>query len=323
MMKTVLVTGGAGFIGSHVSERLISDGYKVISVDNFDDMYYDPKLKRINIDILSKYENFISIEGDIRDLKIIDEIFEQYNPDYIVHLAAKVDTRMALEHPRDYMSVNIDGTLNIFELAMKYGVKNIAHASSSSVYGNVNQTPFNEEQKVSRPLSAYGTSKVAGELLAYNYHHNYGMNVTCLRYFNSYGERMRPPLVMIKWMNTILDGETIEISEEGVRARDYTYIEDIVDGTVKAMEKPLGYEIINLGNNNPVSLKDLLSTIESILGMKAIIKKRPSHKASVEQTCADISKAKELLDWEPKTSLEDGLNKLATWVRGQRTRNTK
>lgn len=321
-MKTVLVTGGAGFIGSHTAERLLSDGYKVVSVDNFDDMYYSPDLKRINIEILENKggDNFVSYEVDIRDLEAMDKIFNEHKPNYVVHLAAKVDTRMALDYPHDYVSVNVDGTLNIFELVVKYEVKNVAHASSSSVYGNVNKIPFKEDEIIFRPLSVYGSSKVAGELLAYNYHHNYGMNVTCLRYFNAYGERMRPPLVMMKWINTILDGGTIEMSGDGGRERDYTYIGDIVDGTVRAMEKPLGFEIINLGNSSPISLKDLLGVIESVLGVKANVQTRPSHKSSVEQTCADVSKAKKLLGWEPKTSLEEGLQKLTTWVKEQRSK---
>ena len=318
-MKTVLVTGGAGFIGSNFIERLLSDkyDYQVVSVDNFDDMY-DPKQKRKNIEPFLDHERFTSYEADIRDWKKMREIFDKHKPQYVVHLAAKADARLALQDPREYVSVNVDGTLNILELSKEYNIDNIVFASSSSVYGNDEMAPFTEEAMVSKPLSPYGASKRAGELLAYTYHYNYDLSITCLRYFNAYGERIRPLLVLYKWIDNILNDRTIEMSGEGERQRDYTYIGDIVSGTIKAMEKPLGYQIINLGNSTPISLKDLLCVVESVLDKKADVKQRPSHHASVELTCADASKAKKFLDWEPTTPIEEGVARLVTWFRNER-----
>ena len=324
-MKKILVTGGAGFIGSHFIEKVLSDAYdyEVICIDNFDDFLYDPRLKRENIQPFLDNKKFTLYEYDIRDFEKIKEVFEKHTPNYIVHIAAKADARKALEAPLQYASVNVDATLNLLELAKEYKVENFVLASSSSVYGNTSKPPFREDVVADRPLSPYGATKRATEILAYTYYHNYGLNVTCLRYFNVYGERMRPKLVHYKWIENILNNKTIELSGDGGRERDYTYIGDIISGTIKAMEKPLGFEIINLGNKNPVSLRELLSIIEKELGMKADVKTRPSHHASVEKTFADVSKAKKLLDWEPKVSLEEGIAKLVTWFRKERLGDSK
>jgi UDP-glucuronate 4-epimerase len=316
-MKTVLVTGGAGFIGSNLCKTLLERGYKVISVDNFDDLY-DSQMKEGNMALLLSDSNFVLERADIRDFEAMKNIFERERPEYVVHLAARPDTRNAVKDPRLYVSVNIDGTLNILELAKDYGIKNVAIASSSSVYGNDTNVPWKETALADRPLSPYGATKRFTELLAYTYNHNFGLNVTCLRYFNAYGENNRPTMVPYLWGLAMLRDEEIEISGDGSRKRDYTYVGDIVDGTVRAMEKPLGFEVVNLGNNNPVSLKELLSVFENTLNKKAVVKSRPSHSASVESTYADISKAKSLFDWEPKTSIEDGVAKLISWLKENR-----
>ncbi|MFA6585111.1 MAG: GDP-mannose 4,6-dehydratase, partial [Candidatus Paceibacterota bacterium] len=244
--------------------------------------------------------------------------FEAEKPSYVVHLAAKADTRNAVQTPRLYISVNIDGTLNILELCKEYNVENLVIASSSSVYGNSSEVPFTEDQPADRPISPYGATKRAVEHLAHTYHHNFNMNVTCLRFFNAVGENNRPGMVPYIWTEKLLRGEEIEISGDGSRKRDYTYVGDIVRGTILAMEKPLGFEVINLGNNTPVSLSELLAIFEKVLGTKAKVKSRPSHEASVEVTYADITKAKKLLDWEPKTSLEEGITRLVAWFRANR-----
>jgi UDP-glucuronate 4-epimerase len=316
-MKTILITGGAGFIGSNVCEELINRGEKVICVDNFDNLY-DPYLKENNINKLVTHPNFKLYKIDIRDFDNMKQVFETESPEYIIHLAARPDTRNAVSDPRLYISVNVDGTINILELAKDYGVKNIALASSSSVYGNDPDVPWKESSLADRPLSPYGATKRSTEHLAHTYFHNFGLNVTCLRYFNAYGENNRPTLVPYIWGLAILRGDEIEISGDGSRSRDYTYIKDIVNGTIKAMEKPLGFEIINLGNSHPVSLKELLGVFEKVTEIKAKVKSRPSHKASVEKTYADITLAKKLLDWEPTTSIEVGIEKLITWLRNNR-----
>ncbi len=320
-MKTVILTGGAGFIGSVVARKLLAKNYRVICIDNFTDDLYDPKLKENNISAFVDDKNFVLYRTDICNLEELKNIFEKEKPEFVVHLAAKANTRKAVGEPRSYIDVNIVGTLNILELSKDYKIENIIIASSSSVYGNSVQMPLTETEPADRALSPYGMTKRADEILAYTYHHNFGMNITCLRYFNAYGENNRPDLVPYIWGNLILDGEEIEISGDGSRSRDYTYIGDIANGTIRAMEKPLGFEVINLGNNRPVSLNELVQVFEKVTNQKAKVKSRPSNKASVESTCADISKAKKLLGWEPTTPIEEGIEKLIVWLRDYRAKN--
>ncbi len=321
-MKTVLVTGAAGFIGSNLTKALLERGYRVVGVDNFDDTY-DLRFKESNIAPFADNANFTLHRADIRDLPAMEKIFEAERPSYVVHLAAKADTRKAVDTPRLYTSVNIDGTLNILELCREYPVENLVIASSSSVYGNSLHIPFTEDQPADRPISPYGATKRSVEHLAHTYHHNFGTNVTCLRFFNAVGENNRPGMVPYVWAERLLKGEEVEISGDGSRRRDYTYIGDIVRGTILAMEKPLGFEIINLGNTAPASLNELVAIFEKIIGVKAIVKSRPSTKPSVEITYADITKAKKLLDWEPTTSLEEGITKLVAWFRLNRMEESK
>lgn len=316
-MKTVLVTGAAGFIGSNLTKSLLEKGYRVVGIDNFDDTY-ETKFKKAHVEPFAKDKNFALHKVDIRDLKKLRKIFEKEKPAYVVHLAAKVDTRHAVDTPHEYTSVNIDGTLNILELCREYKVENLVAASSSSVYGNSPRMPWKESETPGEPLSPYGATKQAMELLAYSYHHNFDMNVTCLRYFNVYGENNRPIMVPYIWAKKILADEEIEISGDGSRKRDYTYVGDVVRATISAMEKPLGFEVINIGNNTPASLKELLNTFEKVIGKKAKVKSRPSSKSSVETTYADVSKAKELLNWQPETSLEKGVERLVGWFKIER-----
>ncbi len=316
-MNTVIVTGGAGFIGSNLVALLLEKQYKVVCIDNFDDTY-DPSLKEFNIEAFLKNPNFVLERGDIRDLENLKKIFKNHAPKFVVHLAAKADTRDAVKTPQTYTSINIDGTLNILECSREFPLTNLVIASSSSVYGNSLKTPWKEEESADRPLSPYGATKRATELLAFTYHHNFGMNVTCLRFFNAYGENNRPNMVPYKWADALLKDKEIELSGDGTRKRDYTYVGDIVEGTFRAMEKPLGFEVLNLGNKNPISLNELLAVFEKKIGKKAQVRTRASHSASVEITFADISKAKKLLDWEPKVSIDDGVSKLVDWFRNNR-----
>ncbi len=316
-METVLVTGAAGFIGSNFCRELLALGYRVVGVDNFDDTY--PRaFKETQIAPCVENPHFELVELDICDREKFMELTKRVAPTYIVHLAAKADTRKAVEDPFPYVDTNITGTLNVFDAAKDAGVKNIVSASSSSVYGNDTQMPLSESSPAAHPISPYGATKRSGELFAYAYHHNFGLNITCLRFFNAYGENNRPGMVPYKWALALLKGEEIDMSGGGTRRRDYTYIGDIVSGTIAAMKKPLGFEIINLGNSSPLSLNELLAMFEKVIGVKAVVKERPSHKASVEETYADVSKAKELLGWEPKTSTEEGITCLVAWVRANR-----
>jgi UDP-glucuronate 4-epimerase len=315
-METVLVTGAAGFIGSNVCAELLKQGFRVVAVDNFDT--YERAFKEAQIAPCKSNPHFELVELDVCDRAGLMELTKRTLPTYVVHLAAKADTRAAVDDPFPYVDINIKGTLNVFDAAKEVDVKNIVLASSSSVYGNDTEMPLRESAHADHPISPYGATKRAGELFAYAYHHNFGMNITCLRFFNVYGEHNRPNMVPYKWAVALLSGEEIEMSGGGTRRRDYTYIGDIVAGTILAMKKPLGFEIINLGNSSPLSLKELLAVFEKVIGVTATVKERPSHKASVEETFADVSKAKELLGWEPTVGIEDGVARLVAWIRTNR-----
>ncbi len=320
-MKTVLVTGGAGFIGSNLVKALLDAGYRVVCIDNFDDTY-EPEFKEGNIASFASREHFTLYRTDIRDQEAFTKVFTEVKPNYVVHLAAKAETRDAVKNPRPYYSVNIDGTLNVLELCREFGIENLIIASSSSVYGNSTSVPWKEDETADRPLSPYGASKRSIELLAHTYHHNFNLNITCLRFFNAYGENNRPGMVPYVWGLKLLRGEEIEISGDGSRRRDFTYIGDTVRGVMLAMEKPLGFDVINLGNNAPVSLNELVAEFEKIIGAKAKVKSRPSHSASVETTYGDITKAKKLLDWEPEVTLAEGLPRLVAWLRANRLKES-
>jgi len=317
-MKTVLVTGAAGFIGSTLVPALLTRGYRVVGVDNFDDTY-SPAFKEEHIGGFLNDPNFELVRLDLRDKSALLSLVERVKPQLVVHLAAKADTRAAVNDPYPYIDNNILATTNVFEAIKSVGgVENTVFASSSSVYGNDANVPWRESASADMPLSQYGATKRAAELFAYAYHHNFGLNITCLRYFNAYGEHNRPNMVPYKWARAILRGEEIEMSGGGTRERDYTYVGDTVDGTIRALEKPLGFEIINIGNNQPLSLNELLALLENITGIKANVKARESNKASVEKTFADVSKAKALLGWEPTTPAQEGFSRLVAWVRDNR-----
>ncbi|MFZ2621029.1 MAG: NAD-dependent epimerase/dehydratase family protein [Minisyncoccia bacterium] len=316
-MKTVLVTGGAGFIGSNLVSELLKRKYRVVCVDNFDGTY-SPEFKESHVAPFVSNTNFGLFRVDICDLEKMRSIFEKEKPVYVVHLAAKADTRDAVKNPYIYISVNVNGTTNILELSKKFSVKKVVLASSGSVYGNNPNIPWKEEENTDLPLSAYGATKKTTEMLAYTYHHNFDMNVVCLRYFNVYGENNRPNMVPYKWAKAFLNNEEIELSGEGTRKRDFTYVGDVVEATVLAMEAPIKYEILNIANSQPVSLKELISVFEKITGMKPNVKSRPSHNASVNEMYADSMKAQKLLNWKPKVSIEEGISKLVSWFRQNR-----
>lgn len=320
-MKTILVTGGAGFIGSNLVDKLLKNGHRVVCVDNFDDTY-DPKLKEENVSLFLQNKNFVLYRVDIRDLVLMRNVFEKEKPEYVAHLAAKADTRYAVLNPHIYVSVNVEGTLNILELSKEFSVKTVVVASSGSVYGNNPNMPWKEEYNTDLPLSAYGVTKKTTEMLAYTYHHNFGMNIVCLRYFNVYGENVRPTMVPYKWAEAFLTGKDLELSGEGIRKRDFTYVGDVVEATILALTSSLGYEIINIANSNPISLKELLAVFQKLTGAPPHIHSRPSHSASASETYADSTKAKKLLGWEAKVSIEEGISKLILWFRQNRLKDS-
>jgi UDP-glucuronate 4-epimerase len=309
----VLITGAGGFIGSHLSERLLGEGWTVVGVDNFDD-FYDPQIKRRNISECLKNKNFQLIEADIRDGAAMDAAMGE-GADIIVHLAARAGVRPSIAQPLLYADVNVNGTTVLLEAAKKQGAGKFIFASSSSVYGNNEKVPFSEDDNVDFPISPYAATKKAGELICHTYHHLYGISITCLRYFTVYGPRQRPDLAIHKFARLIEEGKPIPVYGDGSNSRDFTYIDDIIDGTVAAMEKCGGFNIYNLGESRPVTVKDLVVEIEKALGKKAVIEYVPPQPGDVERTYADVSKAVNELGYNPKTKTGNGLLKFITWLR--------
>ncbi|HHE36820.1 MAG TPA: NAD-dependent epimerase/dehydratase family protein [Candidatus Woesearchaeota archaeon] len=308
----ILVTGCAGFIGSHVAEALLLRGDTVIGIDNIND-YYDPAKKEKNLEILKKHKKFVFYKEDIRNYDNLKRIFIRENPDKVVHLAARAGVRASIQNPLLYQEVNIRGTLNLLELAKNSKAKSFVFASSSSVYGNQEKTPFSEDDDVSTPISPYAATKRAGELLCYTYHHIYNTSITCLRFFTVYGPRGRPDMAPYKFTKLIIEGKPVPRYGDGTTKRDYTYITDIVKGVIAAIDKELSFEIINLGNNKPVMLNDFIRVIEEATHRKAIIKEMPMQPGDVNITYADIRKAQRLLGYQPETSIEEGMKKFVEW----------
>lgn len=312
-MGPVLVTGAAGFIGSHLVERLLCLGYQVVGLDNFDD-FYDPAIKRKNIGPLEGHERCRIIPGDIRDADLLNRIFSENDISLVAHLAARAGVRPSIQQPGLYQEVNIGGTINLLEVSKAFGVKQFVFASSSSVYGLNAQVPFNEDAKVDYPTSPYAASKTAGELFCRTYSHLYGLPVKALRFFTVYGPRQRPEMAIHLFTRMIASGEEIPIFGDGTSNRDYTYISDITDGTLQALtSQNQGFEIFNLGNSHPIDLKYLIQLIEEALGKKARIKNLPMQPGDVPTTFADISKAETYLGYQPKITIEEGINLFVQW----------
>jgi UDP-glucuronate 4-epimerase len=310
----VLVTGGAGFIGSHLIEKLLSENKNIICFDNFNN-YYEPKIKLSNIAGCMGNPNFVLIEGDIRDTDSLNSLFKTHNITEVVHLAARAGVRPSLEHPMLYQDVNVKGTINLLEIVRIYGVRNFVFGSSSSVYGINSKVPFNENDKIDKPVSPYAATKRAAELLCFTYHHLYDIPITCLRFFTVYGPRQRPDMAIHKFTRLIDQGKEITMFGDGKSKRDYTYVADIIDGIVTALYNPFGFEIFNLGDSKTVELQYLVSLIEKNLDKKAIIKRLPDQPGDVPITYADISKASDLLSYQPKVSIEEGIEKFVSWFK--------
>lgn len=313
----ILVTGGAGFIGSHLAEALLNRGDFVICVDNFND-FYNPKQKELNITNCLKKPNFKLYRIDINNINDLRKVFKENNIQKIAHIAAAAGVRKSLENPFLYGESNIIGTMNMLELAKEFGIKNFIFASSSSVYGNSKKAPFSETDNVDYPISPYAATKKACELMCYTYHHLHGINATCLRFFTVYGPKGRPDMAPYKFTKIIDNGEELFMYGDGTSQRDYTYVDDIVSGVLAALDKNLGFEIINLGNSKRVDLKYFISVIEDLVGKKAKIKQLPPQPGDVHVTFADISKAKKLLGYSPKTNIEEGMARLVNWYQNER-----
>ena len=317
-MNTYFITGGAGFIGSTLSEKLLEKGNRVIIVDNFCN-FYNSKIKENNINKLFKNPNFKLYRNDIRDREGIKKIFDENEIDVVVNLAAMAGVRPSIENPILYQEVNCLGLQNILEEMKLHNVKNGVLASSSSVYGNCKEVPFKEDMIVDYAISPYAATKKANEVMAHVYHKLYNFNIIMLRFFTVYGPRQRPDLAISKFTKLMLEGKEIPMFGDGTTSRDYTYVDDIVNGIIKSCEYTLTncnvYEILNLGNSSPTSLKEMIQTIAKILNIEPKIKQLPKQLGDVDRTYADISKAKKLIGYDPKTSFEEGINKFIKWYK--------
>jgi UDP-glucuronate 4-epimerase len=312
-----LVTGAAGFIGSHLSERLLKDGWTVVGADSFD-AFYDPGIKRRNIAGCLSHPAFRLLEADIRDKKAMDRAVEG-DTNVIVHLAARAGVRPSIAEPALYADVNINGTVTLLEAARQRDIPRFVFASSSSVYGNNRKVPFSEDDNVDFPISPYAATKKAGELICHTYHHLHGLAINCLRFFTVYGPRQRPDLAIHKFARLIEDGRPIPVYGDGTMMRDFTYIDDILNGIVAAMDCCTGYEIYNLGESQPISVNDLIAELEHALGKKATRQYLPPQPGDVDRTYADVTKAESHLGYKPSTDIRTGLARFVAWFREERS----
>ena len=319
MTKNILVTGGAGFIGSHLVDRLLAEGgWRVTVVDDFND-FYSPVIKHSNIAEHVKSSDYRVVDADIRDTSTMIALFAEYKFDVIVHLAARAGVRPSLAEPKLYAETNINGTLNLLELAKEHNIKQFVFGSSSSVYGINAKVPFAENDPIFNPISPYAATKAAGELLCHTYSHLYDIRCVCLRFFTVYGSRQRPDLAIHKFSKLISEGRPIQVFGDGTSRRDYTYIDDIIQGVRAAIDYDRSmYEIFNLGESQTTELNELISLLERSLDLQAVIDRQPMQPGDVPTTFADISKSRELLGYNPTTKIADGIPKFVEWLRGSR-----
>lgn len=317
-MRKILVTGGAGFIGSHLVDRLLRENdWRVTAVDDFND-FYSPEIKRRNVQHQLQNPAFKLVEADIRDKAALARIFADSKFDCIVHLAARAGVRPSLSEPQLYVETNVNGTMNLLELARQDNVPQFVFGSSSSVYGVNEKVPFSEGDPIFNPISPYAATKAAGELLCHTYSHLYGLRCICLRFFTVYGARQRPDLAIHKFAQLISDGKPIPVFGDGTTRRDYTYIDDILAGVRAAIDyDKTNYEVINLGESRTVELRELIALLEKELALRAVIERQPMQPGDVPQTFADISKAQQLLGYNPQTQIEDGLRLFIDWFRNK------
>jgi UDP-glucuronate 4-epimerase len=312
MSKIFLVTGVSGFIGARTAQFALDNGAKIIGIDNMNN-YYSPIIKTHRLEELKKHQNFTFIKGDIEDKEVLETIFKLNKLDAVINLAARAGVRFSLKNPFIYASTNYTGSLNLLDLMRNYNVKKYVMASTSSIYAGSNM-PYREDSSVNKPISPYAASKKAAELIAYTYHHQFNIDVSIVRYFTVYGPAGRPDMSVLRFIKWIDEGKPIVLYGDGSQSRDFTYVDDIAKGTLAATRKEVGYEIINLGGGkNPIAINLLISKIENLLSKKAELNQKPFHSADVDSTWADISKAGQLLNWEPTISLDIGLEKTVEW----------
>ncbi len=309
----ILITGGAGFIGSATAKKLMDRGDKVVIIDNFND-YYNPQLKYDRINKFLNGYKFKLYSGDIRDRKLLEKIFKKEKPDKVLHLAAMASVRHSLKNPVEYVDINILGTVNLLELSVKYKIKNFVYASSSSVYGNNKKLPFSEKDPVDLPISIYAATKKADELLAHVFSYTYKLPTTGLRYFTVYGPWGRPDMALFLFTDSIFKGKLIEVNNYGKMTRNFTYIDDIVSGTIKVLDLNLAYDVINIGSDQENTLMEFIATIEKHTGLRAKKKMRPLPPGDMISTVADIRKLRKF-GWKPTTRLDEGIRKFVDWYR--------
>lgn len=314
----ILLTGGAGFIGTHLTKKLLDEGHIVLAVDNFGSNY-DPALKRRNVASFEGRPGYYLFEGDIRESSFLHLLFGTYAIDVVVHLAGLAGVRPSLQQPASYFDTNVTGTVTLLQTMRDFKVSKIVFASSSSVYGERNEIPFRETDRIESLASPYAISKRTGEMLLQNYHQLFGLNAYCLRFFTVYGPNQRPDMAISRFIQRLFDGERIQLFGNGQSLRDYTYVNDIVAGIVQAIERVKGFEIINLGGARPVALIDLVRKLEQYTGRKARLDYRPEQPGDVSQTAANLTKAAHLLGYQPRVSLEEGLQRMVNWFQAEHT----
>ena len=314
----VLITGAAGFIGSSLTDRLLGQGVEVTGLDSLDD-FYDARVKRSNLEDASTHPHFRLVEGDFRDADTVERLFSGESFDGVAHLGARAGVRPSLERTPLYVDVNLDGTIQLLEACRRHEVRKFVFASSSSVYGSRVGEPFSETDRVDEPVSPYAATKKAGELLCYTYHHLFGIDVTCLRFFTVYGPRQRPEMAIHRFTRAIDSGEAIDVYGDGSARRDFTYISDVVQGVTAALERCSGYRIYNLGAGNSVELREVIELIEKALGKEARIRFFEQAPGDVPYTFADVTRAREELGYEPEVNIAEGIRRFVEWYRERKT----
>ena len=315
-MDSILITGGAGFIGSHLAQRLLKEGKRLAIVDNLDD-YYPAELKRANLEEVRASGEFQFFPTDIRDGEKLREVFTTFKPDVVIHLAARPGVRLSFAQAEAYTSINVLGTTQVLEISRQNGVERLLFASSSSVYGHTSRAPFREDANISHPLSIYAATKVAGEAVAFTYSHAYALSVLCLRLFTVYGPRQRPDLAIRKFAGMIMEGKEVPIFGDGSLERDYTYIDDAVDGFLRALNAPGKFDVYNIGNSHPVRIDTMVDTLGRALGKPVRRKFIPTPASEMLLTHADLTKARQVLGYSPKVSFEEGIRRFVEWLKSR------
>ncbi|HEC24157.1 MAG TPA: SDR family NAD(P)-dependent oxidoreductase [Chloroflexi bacterium] len=310
--QTTLITGGAGFIGSNLTDALLERGERVICLDNFSD-YYDPARKQANVAPHLENPNYTLVRGDLRDRDLIMRLFEEHRPTRVAHLAALAGVRASIEQATLYVEVNVQGTIHLMDAARQTGVENFVMASTSSIYGKTDRIPFREDQPTDRPLAPYPATKKACEVMGHAYHNMFGLNFTALRFFTVYGPRVRPDMMAYIVMDRIVHDQEITLYNQGDMYRDWTYVDDVIQGIVAALDTPLGYEVINIGRGEPIRLGDFVAIIEELVGKPARLNMQPAPLSEPPLTFACVDKAKALLGYQPHTSIREGLARTWAW----------